>query len=101
MNQKTFSLTAGVIFSLVALLHGLRLVFGWEVIFAGWMVPPMVVPGNPSTDPQCEPPYPTLECVCAVLTGDRYQAPDLIRSRPRHRPILIKEIMYHTGNVYL
>ena len=40
MNQKTFSLTAGVIFSLVALLHGLRLVFGWEAIIAGWVVPP-------------------------------------------------------------
>ncbi len=40
MNQKTFSLTAGVIFSLVALLHVLRLVFGWEAIIAGWVVPP-------------------------------------------------------------
>ncbi|MCZ6490150.1 MAG: hypothetical protein O7A06_06430 [Acidobacteria bacterium] len=40
MNQKTFSRTASVIFSLVALLHGLRLVFGWEAIIAGWMAPP-------------------------------------------------------------
>lgn len=39
MSQKTFSLTAGVIFSLIALLHVLRLVFGWEAIIGGWAVP--------------------------------------------------------------
>ena len=39
MNQKTFSLTAGVIFSLVTLLHVLRLLFGWEAIITGWAVP--------------------------------------------------------------
>ena len=39
MSQKSFSLTAGVIFSLIALLHVLRLVFGWEAIIGGWAVP--------------------------------------------------------------
>ena len=39
MSQKTFSLTAGVIFSLITLLHVLRLVFGWEAIIGGWAVP--------------------------------------------------------------
>ena len=40
LSQKTFSLIAGVIFSLVALLHLLRLVNSWHMEFAGW-VPPM------------------------------------------------------------
>jgi len=40
MNHKTFLLTAGGIFSLIALLHILRLIFRWEAIIAGWVVPP-------------------------------------------------------------
>ncbi len=39
MKQRTFSLAAGVIFLLVAVMHILRLAFRWEVIFAGWPVP--------------------------------------------------------------
>ena len=39
MNQKTFALTAGIVFSLVALLHALRLLLGWEAIIGGWYVP--------------------------------------------------------------
>ena len=37
MNQKTFSVVAGLIFLVVA--HALRLVFGWHVILQGWTVP--------------------------------------------------------------
>ena len=40
MNQKLFSLTAGVIFSLIAMPHILRIVFEWEAIIGGWAVPP-------------------------------------------------------------
>ena len=39
MSQKTFSLLAGAIFSLVALAHLVRLVFRVEWIVAGWTVP--------------------------------------------------------------
>jgi len=39
MNQKTFVLTAGIVFSLVAVLHALRLLLGWEAVIGGWAVP--------------------------------------------------------------
>ena len=39
MNQKTFTLTAGTVFSLVALLHALRLLLGWDAVIGGWTVP--------------------------------------------------------------
>ena len=39
MGQKTFSLVAGLIFLLIAVMHGLRLAFKWEVILNGWSVP--------------------------------------------------------------
>ena len=39
MNQKTFTLTAGVVFSLIAVLHALRLLLGWDAIIGGWPVP--------------------------------------------------------------
>ena len=39
MSQKTFSLVAGLIFFVVAVLHILRLVIGWHAVFAGWTIP--------------------------------------------------------------
>lgn len=39
MNQKTFSTIALVIFSLITLLHILRLVYSWSAVIAGWEVP--------------------------------------------------------------
>jgi len=39
MNQKLFSLVAGLIFLVVAVLHTLRLVFSWHVTLVGWTVP--------------------------------------------------------------
>ena len=39
MNQQTFSLTTGVVFLLIALLHVLRLVFEWEGTLQGRSVP--------------------------------------------------------------
>ncbi|MDE3061000.1 MAG: hypothetical protein KGJ06_08305 [Pseudomonadota bacterium] len=39
MNQKTFSLIAGIIFALVALGHLLRLFQGWTILINGWPVP--------------------------------------------------------------
>ena len=37
--NKPFTMLAVVVFALVALLHLLRLVFGWEVTFNGAVVP--------------------------------------------------------------
>jgi len=39
MTQKNFSLVAGMIFFLVAILHVLRVIFGWETIVGGLLVP--------------------------------------------------------------
>ena len=39
MSQRTFSLVAGLIFLLVAVVHVLRLAFKWEVILNNWPVP--------------------------------------------------------------
>ena len=39
MSQKTFSLVAGLIFLLIAVVHVLRLAFKWEVVLNGWSVP--------------------------------------------------------------
>jgi len=39
MNQKLFSLTAGVFFLLIALGHVLRIVLGWSVIVQDFAVP--------------------------------------------------------------
>ena len=39
MNKNMFPLLAGAIFLIVAVAHALRLVFKWEVIVAGWLVP--------------------------------------------------------------
>ena len=39
MSQKTFSLVVGLIFLLVAVMHGLRLAVRWEAVVKGWSVP--------------------------------------------------------------
>jgi hypothetical protein len=39
MDQKTFTLLAGVIFAIVALLHLLRICMGWPVVIDDWAIP--------------------------------------------------------------
>ena len=39
MKQSTFNTLAGTVFTLVAILHVLRLFFGWEVLIAGHHIP--------------------------------------------------------------
>ena len=39
MDQKTFTLIAGAIFAVVALLHLLRVYMAWPVTIGGWTVP--------------------------------------------------------------
>lgn len=42
MQKNTALLTAGFIFSLVALIHFLRLILGKEIIILGYLLPPSV-----------------------------------------------------------
>lgn len=39
MTQRTFNAVAGTIFLIVAVLHALRLLRGWEFTIAGWHAP--------------------------------------------------------------
>ncbi len=39
LNQKTFAIVAGVLFSLFALVHLHRLIWGWQVVIGGRFVP--------------------------------------------------------------
>jgi len=39
MRQKTFTRMAGVVFVVVAVLHLLRILLGWEAVVGGWHVP--------------------------------------------------------------
>jgi hypothetical protein len=39
MDQKTFTLLAGVVFAIVALLHLLRIYMAWPVVIGDWTVP--------------------------------------------------------------
>jgi hypothetical protein len=39
MDQKTFSVTAGVIFALVALAHLVRIYFGRPIVISSWSIP--------------------------------------------------------------
>ena len=39
MNSKTFSLIAGVVFSLIVVAHATRLVMGWDATIGGWAAP--------------------------------------------------------------
>ena len=39
MNQKTFIGVTGMVFGIIALLHGLRLVFGWSAVVGAWQIP--------------------------------------------------------------
>lgn len=38
MSKNTYFLTVALIFSVIGILHVLRLWFGWEAIIGGWMV---------------------------------------------------------------
>jgi len=39
MNIKTFSLVAGLVFGVVALVQLLRIVMAWDVMIDGWAAP--------------------------------------------------------------
>jgi hypothetical protein len=46
MIQKWYFLICGAVFFVVAAAHLTRLIFGWEIVIAGWTVPHWVsVPG--------------------------------------------------------
>jgi len=39
LSSKMFYKVAGVVFAIVGLLHLLRVVLGWNMVYAGWDVP--------------------------------------------------------------
>jgi hypothetical protein len=39
MSQRSFLLVSAIVFTLVFLLHVLRLVYGWGAMIGGWTVP--------------------------------------------------------------
>ena len=39
MTNNSFRKTAGMVFAVVAVVHALRIVFGWEVGIGGWAMP--------------------------------------------------------------
>ena len=39
MSQRLFIRVAGIVFAVIAGMHALRVVFGWEAVIAGWQVP--------------------------------------------------------------
>jgi phosphoglycerol transferase MdoB-like AlkP superfamily enzyme len=39
MSRKAYLLVSAAVFSLVALLHLARVVFGWSAVIGGWSVP--------------------------------------------------------------
>ncbi|MBI2613889.1 MAG: hypothetical protein HYW62_03875 [Candidatus Levybacteria bacterium] len=39
MKQEAYIKVTGIIFSVVTILHVLRLILGWDVILGGWQLP--------------------------------------------------------------
>ncbi|MDO8495256.1 MAG: hypothetical protein Q7S32_01860 [bacterium] len=39
MKNKNYRLVTGIVFAIIAAVHLTRIIFGWEVSIAGWMVP--------------------------------------------------------------
>jgi hypothetical protein len=39
MSLRSFSLVAGIIFTIIALLHFVRIIYGWDPVVEGWTVP--------------------------------------------------------------
>ena len=39
MNNNTYRKTAGTVFTVIAVLHALRILYGWEAMIGGWSVP--------------------------------------------------------------
>ena len=46
MNQKTYFRVCGVVFLIIASMHLIRLLFGWDIAIAGWLAPHWIsIPG--------------------------------------------------------
>lgn len=39
MTNNTYCKTTGTVFAVIAVLHALRLLYGWEAMIGGWSVP--------------------------------------------------------------
>jgi hypothetical protein len=38
MHPRLFALSAGIVFVIIALLHLLRIIYGWDAVIDGWTV---------------------------------------------------------------
>jgi hypothetical protein len=67
MNRKSYLLATAIVFSVIGLLHLLRIILGWEAAIAGWTVPMWLswlalivsaafasLPASPTRGPQVE-----------------------------------------------
>ena len=39
MNRKSYLLATAIVFSVIGLIHLLRIILGWEAVIGGWTVP--------------------------------------------------------------
>ena len=39
MSNNSYRKTTGVVFAVIAVVHALRLFYGWEAVIGGWAVP--------------------------------------------------------------
>src|SRR6266508_3438119 len=107
MDQKTFSIVAGVIFAAVALFHLVRIDMAWPVMIGGWSVPRQrqlrssattIIPARCKSE-FCQMPFEealaqTMSIAglldvggCRILDTDGFQA--LLGNAQRQRPIVI------------
>jgi hypothetical protein len=80
MDRKTFTLLAGVIFAIVALVHLLRIYMAWPVVIGDWTVPiwvswiALVVAGGPHAAS-------LMSNECAPNTSGLPPTPDMLLQR--------------------
>jgi hypothetical protein len=39
MNRKSYLLATAIVFSVIGVIHLLRIILGWEAVIGGWTVP--------------------------------------------------------------
>ena len=39
MSRRSYALVTGIVFLVIAILHLLRVIFGWKAVIGGWSMP--------------------------------------------------------------
>ncbi len=39
MNERSYCVISGIIFIIIAFVHLLRIIYSWDAVIAGWLVP--------------------------------------------------------------